>query len=563
MKRTLRSGMAIMLASLIAVLSACTERAATDEPPGNDVPSNGEAAQPEGGASAEPAKEPEPIGEFPDAFPIPKAVDPSSYAYDDLSEKYEIEIMLPGAFNQPIPDDPIKKYLDEKYNVDLTLTNLTAADLRNNVAVRFASGDAPDVVVMPFKDVAISLYKQGQLAEASDILPYMPQAAQYVTKTFANWATVDGEMIGIPRYSTFQDNWGFFIREDWLKTLGLSMPKTVDDLYAYAEAVTKNDPDGDGKADTWFMGGAGGGNGFGMLDSLRSAFGHPSWNVVDGKINHPMLDGTTRGYLEFLKKLNDEQLLSPDWYTISWEPFKTYTFNDQVGMVHYPGANLIDETYHAKNRDMSVLNVWKPIAPPSADAGEEGKYAPGGAPGGMFVFSKKAVEDPGKMKRIAHIIDTMIYPNENYWTVSQGGGPEIYPDGSRVVFNETDGTNVFFIDKEKHPAAIKPELNSLPDWQFVGYTLLWQIYDDEVGKIGGEHNIYVNNLPRHENFGIFITLDGPTESKINDFQLKNEIAFVLGNRSFDDWDAYVGEWKASGGQKLMEQAAEQLDASMP
>lgn len=550
-KRTL----SILLVFGMIVLSACNSGASS----GSSAGSGGGGGGGDGGGSG---AGPAPITEFPDAFPIPKAVDPSSYDYDDLSQHYEIEIMLNGAFNQPIPDDPIKKYLDEKYNVDLKLTNLTAEDLRNTVAVRFASGDAPDVVVLPFKEVAISLFEQGQIAEVSDILPYMPQAAMYVTKNFANWATVDGNMIGIPRYNTFQDNWGFFIRKDWLEKLGMEMPRTVDDLYAYAEAVTKNDPDGDGKADTWFMGGAGGGAGFGMLDSLRSAFGHPSWNVKDGKINHPMLDGTTKSFLEFLKKLNDNGLLTPDWYTISWEPFKAYTFNDQVGMVHYPGWNIIDETYNAKNRDMSVLDIWQPIDPPSV-SGTDGKYPPGGSPGGMFVFSKKAAEDPGKIKRIAHIIDTMIYPNENYWTVSQGGGPEIYPDGSRVEFNSEDGTNVFFIDKEKHPAYIKPELNSLPDWQFIGYTLLWQVYDDPVGAIGSQHNITVNNAPRHENFDIFITLDGATSARIHDLQAKEEIAFVLGNRDFSEWDNYVQEWKNSGGQRLMEQAAEQLGVDLP
>lgn len=548
MSRKTKKTLSILLLFGMLFASACNN----GSPSGSSSPGGG------GNGGAEPA----PVAEFPDAFPIPKAVDPSSYDYDDLSQRYDIEIMLNGAFNQPIPNDPIKAYLDEKYNVNLKLTNLTAEDLRNTVAVRFASGDAPDVVVLPFKEVAISLFEQGQIAEVSKILPYMPQAAMYVTKNFANWATVDGQMIGIPRYNTFQDNWGFFIRQDWLKALGMEMPKTTDDLYAYAEAVTRNDPDGDGKADTWFMGGAGSGAGFGMLDSLRSAFGHPSWNVKDGKINHPMLDGTNKSYLEFLKKLNDNGLLTPDWYTISWEPFKAYTFNDQVGMVHYPGWNLIDETYNAKDRNMDVLDIWQPIEPPAA-AGGKGKYAPGGSPGGMLVFSKKAAEDPGKLKRIAHIIDTMIYPNENYWTVSQGGGPEIFADGSRVEFSSEDGTNVFFIDKEKHSAYIKPELTSVPDWQFVGYTLLWQVYDDPVGSIGSQHNITVNNAPRHENFDIFITLDGAISARIRDLQAKEEIAFVLGNRDFSEWDSYVQEWKNGGGQRLMEQAAEQLGAGMP
>lgn len=543
------------------VLSACTGKNSGDNKPPNNAQET-RASQETGGSNHEETSAVNNL-DFPDTFPIPSPVDAGSYAYDDLKTKYDIEIMLSGAINQSIPDDPIKDYLDKKYNVNVKLTNLSGDDLRNTVAVRFASGDAPDVVFLPFKDIAISLFNQGQLAEVSDILPLMPQLTQYVTKDYKKWATIDGNMIGIPRYSTFQDNWGLFIRADWLDILGLDMPTNEDELFEYATAVVNGDPNQNGTADTWFMGTAGGGNNWSMMEPLRAMYGHPGWNISDNNtINHPMLDGTTKSFLQFLKKLNDNNLLSPDWYTIAWEPFKSYTFNDQIGMVNYPGWNLIDETYNAQGRDMSVLDKWEPIEPLKSNDGRGGYYAPGGNPAGLFVFSKKAAENEDKIKRIAHIIDTMIYPNENYWAVSQGGGPEVFPGKSEVIFNENDGTNIFTFDKESHPAYIDPAYSALGDWQWVGYTLLWQVYDDPIGEIGSKHNMFVNNLPRYPNYSLFLSLDGPTESKIVDFVKRNEIRFVLGDRSFDEWDQYVQEWKDAGGQKLMEQAADQLNVSL-
>ena len=41
------------------------------------------------------------------------------------------------------------------------------------------------------------------------------------------------------------------IRKDWLDKLGLQPPKTWDDLAKVAQAFTTQDPDGDGKADTY------------------------------------------------------------------------------------------------------------------------------------------------------------------------------------------------------------------------------------------------------------------------------------------------------------------------
>lgn len=41
-----------------------------------------------------------------------------------------------------------------------------------------------------------------------------------------------------------------WIRADWLKKLGLQEPKSLEDVFAIARAFTKNDPDGNNKADT-------------------------------------------------------------------------------------------------------------------------------------------------------------------------------------------------------------------------------------------------------------------------------------------------------------------------
>ena len=43
------------------------------------------------------------------------------------------------------------------------------------------------------------------------------------------------------------------IRTDWLKKLNLSMPTTTEELMAVAKAFAEQDPDGNGKKDTYGM----------------------------------------------------------------------------------------------------------------------------------------------------------------------------------------------------------------------------------------------------------------------------------------------------------------------
>lgn len=502
--------------------------------------------------------------DFPDTLPKkPYRVDSSYYAYDDLTKHHSFEIMLTGHINQPIVGDKIKSYLQKKFNATIEFTNFPGDQLENNVAVRFSAGNPSDIIVVPVVNtqLAINLSKQNQTLDASKLLKYTPQAAMYITKAYKQWATVEGKMIGIPRYSTFADNWWLYIRKDWLENLNMKMPQTEEELFQYAMAVTKNDPNKSSKQDTWFMGSASGGSGFGMLEALKAMFGHSSVNVVDGRINHPMLDGTTKSYIAFVKRLYENGLLTKDWYTAPWNQFKGAIQRNQIGLVHYPGWNLIDEYYQANGQDEKSVQVWEPLGLLKSNDGRGGKLPFGGAPGGTFVFSNKAGESEGKLRRIAHFIDSLIYPNENYWAASQGGGVEIFPDaGTTQIFNENDGTNIFTIDQLKHPAYIQQQYSALADWQWIGYTLIYQVYDnnDIVGREANRVNSIINSLPRYENFDLFVNFDPKIQHRLQSLQTKEELAFVLGRRDFGEWDKYVNEWMSAGGKQMLNTLAEQL-----
>jgi hypothetical protein len=229
-------------------------------------------------------------------------------------------------------------------------------------------------------------------------------------------------------------------------------------------------------------------------------------------------------------------------------------------MVYYPGWNLVSEDYDAKKKDASALERWVALPPLKSNDGKGGKMFAAGLPGGVFTFSAELANDEGKLKRIAHMIDTMIYPNENYWACAQGGGPEIFPTGSTVKFNE-DGTNIFNIDREKHPAIVDQKQTALGDWQWVGYTLLYQVYDDEVGQVGSKVNMEVNSAPRYKNYEMLLKLDAEVLKTVKELQIKSQLSFITGKRSMSEWDKYVDEWKSAGGQKLLDQAAEQLKVS--
>lgn len=499
---------------------------------------------------------------FPDELPSkPVKITADKYNYDDMSKKYSFEILTHGyGVSEPDPN-PITEYLSKKYNADITFTTCTIADMETVISTRFAASDYPDVVNVytGIRNVAFALSEQNLLMDAINMLPYMPNLMQFTTKGYKDYGTYKGKMAGITRYAIQGDDRSFAIRTDWLKKFGMDVPKNEEELFAYARACTFNDPDGNNKADTWFMGGAGGGTSFGMLDAFRSMYGHPSYNVKDGKINHPMLDGTNQKFLQLIRKFVEEGLLVPDWYTVDWEKFKTYIMNDKVGVVHYPGYHLMLEYYNAKGQDETVLNNWDFIQPPIPG----GKYPIGGWPGYLLLFSNKLEKDPGKMMRIAHIIDNCMYMGDDYFATIQGGGNQVHPNAGNVEQYNDDGTFTLIIDQKKHPGyngTYGTNNLELASWQTIGLSLRWwKFADPGFGERGAELNKKSNEMPRWENYDMSLTLDPAVAPTLDEYVRTNEIKFVMGERSFDEWDKYVQEWLDKGGSKLLEEAAKQLN----
>ena len=527
-------------------------------------------AQEEGGGGTAAGAEAMPALELPDTLPlVPVRPDPSAWDYDDMSQSYEFEILSSGYWFTPVPDDPINEYLNEQLNANIDINFLPGDDLVNQLTTRFIAGDPPDLIALGFgqKNVAKKLHDDGLLLNVEPYLQYLPTWLQFITKDYKTWATSsdDGVMYGLPRYPVFADNWALQIRRDWLEQFGMEKPRTDSELFEYAQRVVREDPNGTDTADTWFMAGAGDGNGFTMLSSFRTMYGHPGWNVKDGVINHPNLDGTSKDFVLWLKRLLDAGLLHPDWFTIAWEPFTAYSMNDQIGMVWYPGWNLIFENTTAHDGNLEAADVWEPIDPPMSDDGRGGAYEPGGRPGRLMI-------SPKELERIMHFQDFITYPNQGNIEVIEGGGEAIFPGkGQRSFYPETGLHSLTFADD--HPGVYDPQFQPIGNWNVLCISLRWKTYppagEGELAGAaardwaGGLLDQMAIPMARARDYELLIDLDARTSTRIKELQLQRELEFVLGERDISEWDAYIEEWKEAGGAELMKTAAEQLGASMP
>ena len=515
--------------------------------------------------------------EFPDSMPSnPTMAEESYYDYDDMSQHYEITMMTYN-YGYSLPeDDPIKAWLEEKYNVTLTLETVAQSDMETALSTAFASGDVWDVITLPLtngKDYGFTLGEQGLLVDASQLYPYMPQTCKFVTKDLLQYSTMEDGTIPFTTKYAVQDGdiWNYAIRQDWLDALGMDVPTTQEELMEFARACTFDDPDGNGQDDTYFMVAAGAGANMGMFTDMKGWFGNPAMTVDDdGVLSVPMLNGTTRSYLELLNAFYEEGVLPTDWYSIDWESSKSYFLNDRVGMVRYPAKNLFEEYVNYQNGDYSKVSNWTYLTQLPI---EGAKAAAGGNAGNLFAVTAANVEgDQGKLMRICHILDAMCYGGEAYFQTVQGGGLDVYPDYDGDVREYTDdGYSICYVNPNEHPGYTEygSDNLALAPWQNFGYTLKWQKeYSDEEEKQG--YVDAINNtteematLDRWPNSALLYTSPSDVTATLTEYENAQEFQFVVGERSFDDWDTYVQEWLDQGGRETIISVAEQLDAEVP
>lgn len=153
----------------------------------------------------------------------------------------------------------LTKAFSEKTGIEVETYN-TGMDFEQRLARAAAGRDLPDVVIND--DSALGqMLKMGIIQE---IDPEKIEGSSQIAENAWNSARgADGKYYSVPISA---QAFAYFIRKDWREKVGLPQPKTWEDLHKLAVAFTKEDPDGNGKDDT-----------FGMTIPGSTTRGYTSW----------------------------------------------------------------------------------------------------------------------------------------------------------------------------------------------------------------------------------------------------------------------------------------------
>jgi len=354
----------------------------------------------------------------------------------------------------------------DKLNIDWTLTMqpTNVGDRTTKINAAAAANNLPDMFYIT-RDVLVPLINTGTVAAVDSLYSQIPTWVKiYAGTDGRDYTTINGKSYGIPYMGGGQPrNEGMLIRKDWLDKLGLKVPVTTADYLSVMRAFTNNDPDGNGRADTYgfgaFLDVTASAEGFGTrLDPLFGAFGVAgTWNLSKANAGLNVRKPAYFEAMSFLKSMVDEKIIDPNWISYQRDDFRAAWKQGRFGLMRENHSAYGSESNYAPFDKNFPNGDWIVLGPPVGPRNESavGTYT---SSYGIIAVSAKALQ-AGKGPAIAKLFEWMA-TDEAYYLLGwgeQGVNYTLDANGSPV----TDGL------PDPAKAYTRPEM--IPLTQLRGY----------------------------------------------------------------------------------------------
>ncbi|WP_199620743.1 extracellular solute-binding protein [Paenibacillus alkalitolerans] len=462
-------------------------------------------------------------------------------------EPLKLSIMV-QAFGTELPenDSIILKQVEEYTNTDIEMQFVPNSSYGDKVNITLASGQLPSIMVVDRGSASfINAARAGAFWELGPYLKDYPNLSQANPIILHN-SSVDGKTYGIYRGRTL-GRMGMIINKVWMDNLGLQPPKTIDEFYNLLKAFKEDDPDRDGKDDTY---------GIvitkyaGPWDIMQVWFGAPNkWGEgPDGKLVPTHLTPEYREALKFFRKLYAEGLVNEDFAVMDPAVWMDPMVNEQAGVVvdvADMGRRIDGKMQDKAKRDEPYMSVFQ------APVGPKGhRDMPTSGYSGVLAVSKSAVKTEEELKRVLEFLDKL---NDEEMQMLLGYGVE----GRH--YNMVDG---YIKPIESEDPALKKERESLNQMlMFIGPTTP-TLEPTPINKMVAD----VQKANEE------IVVGNPAEPLVSEVyaqkgqQLDNIIAdariqYIVGQIDDQGLQAAIDLWRKTGGDEYVEEINKLYEAT--
>ncbi|WP_254075347.1 extracellular solute-binding protein [Paenibacillus tritici] len=435
----------------------------------------------------------------------------------------------------PPNNNAVEKAIEAYTNTDLQIEWIPMSAYDDKQRLMIAAGELPKLVKLAYTPDYISTIKAGQFWELGPMLKDYAHLSVLDSQYYSN-ISVEGRIYGIPIVrdlgrATIQ------YRKDWFDRLGLKVPVTLEDWYTVVHAMTLEDPDGNGKQDTYGM----------VLDKrynqdvssmltrISVSQGGPNkWLVEDNQFIPEFLTEPFFETMKLFRRLYTEKLINSDFIVVD---------NNEASKIYDSGRAGIQIS--GGNAQSWMDKLIKTVPEAEVDvvflAGPDGNRLPG-EPGnaGFFAVPKDSVKTLEEVKQILEFLDKLFDPPMQM-VITRGIEDRHWSDS---------GDYAEILDRTLDLREVKPYRDLLPNLaeyqQSIKPVRQPELYqkNQEIGKMNKE---YVVENPA-------LTLESDTyREKGKELEIiiqDAETKFIMGMIDEEGWRAELSRWQEAGGSQM-------------
>ena len=458
--------------------------------------------------------------------------------------------------------DAYKNYL----NIDVKrIVPEDSTALNANLNTMMASGDLPDMMIVS-KDMFYTLAENGVLKDVSEVFDSYDGALwMEIKNSFTDdvWQTgvYEGEMLGIPYTENFYNSTSvMWIRQDWLDKVGMTVPATLDELEAVAQAFIDNKLGGD---KTIGIGLTPVGDWGGDFSSIMAAYGVPltTWVEKDGRYAYAnTLDENKDGLLR-LQSMYKKGLFKSDFSVSNIRDEEVA--NGVCGLYFAPGWHGVTSINASLLNDENA--VWTAAPIPTLD-GQRVVQTTNAGVGRYLVFNESCEHADAffRMKELEAYVYYYATPEEDIYALRSVTDPDgsIFASWNLMVFRGSqrgdldlykaklmcDAWDAGVKSGDELPVMVGATYDKIIDGvngnrnqlrlyhtYIEGYRIVNEILAE--GKVQGGYN-----GPLTENMTLY-------QTTIND-ELNAAMVKVIMGEDISVYEKAVESWYANGGQAI-------------
>lgn len=464
-----------------------------------------------------------------------------------------------GASNTGDYAEQIIQTIDDYCNVDLQIEWILSDVTEEKTSLAMSNPSTMPMIMTWSGAITGNVVNYAKAGAFVDLNDYVWDSEKYpnlsqMNKNVAETLSVDGKLIAIPRTRDI-GRYGLSYRQDWAEKLGIEEPKTVDDVYNMLYAFTFDDPDGNGKNDTYGMEMT---SYTGPFDIVQTWFGVGNgWIEQDGQLIPVHQQAEYKEALDWLRKVYQDGLMPADWAVRTTDTWSNGCKTGESGVyidVMDGGRRIWDYFNAEATFTPSVVNPDE-AASMNLLGAINGKTLATSGYNGYFTLSASTCDTPEKIEAALTFLDKL---NDNDMRLLteygiEGVNYEVDENGYMVKLDKDDtaltnnyaGLNQMLAYIPRYTPTPSVETNERSARQNEVYV------ENEACAVFNPALSYLANSATYSDVGA--TLD--------EIIKQARTQYICGEIDEAGLQAAADAWLAQGGQQIIDEVNEQYQAN--